>query len=302
MTNPSNGKAVVIAAYGRRVTLLLDDGRNVSARIRGRKLQAVCGDLVHATPIPDEPDWLIEAIEPRDNELTRPNMRGKIEILASNLSLLAAVSADPPQPDWYIIDRYLCAAELMRIDAIVVFNKADDGNMPDAYRDELQNYQRVGYPVITCSAVNGAGLDDLAEALSASTSIITGQSGVGKSTLINALTGGQQRTADVSTGSGEGRHTTVTAVMLPLPNGGSVIDSPGVRDYAPAIDTPADVEHGFREIRETGLQCRFSDCRHRHEPGCAVKAAVFDNKISERRYESFRRMLGMTEKHEQSRY
>ncbi|MDZ7770905.1 MAG: hypothetical protein U5K38_18575 [Woeseiaceae bacterium] len=84
MTNPSSDKAVVIAAYGRRVTLLLDDGRNVSARIRGRKLQAVCGDRVLATPIPDEPDWLIEAIEPRDNELTRPNMRGKIEILASN--------------------------------------------------------------------------------------------------------------------------------------------------------------------------------------------------------------------------
>lgn len=302
MTTRSDDQAVVVAAYGRRVTLRNLDGREVSARIRGRKLQPVCGDRVLARPIPGEPDWLIEAIEPRANELTRPNMRGKIEVLASNLSLLAAVTSDPPRPDWYIVDRYLCAAELMRIDAIVVFNKADDGKMPEAYRDELQNYQRIGYPVITCSAVSGAALGDLAAALSAGTSIIAGQSGVGKSTLINALTGGDQRTADVSSASGEGRHTTVTAVMLSLPNGGSVIDSPGVRDYAPAIDTPADVEHGFREIRETGLQCRFSNCRHRHEPGCAVKAAVTDEKISKRRYESYRRMLGMTEKQEQSRY
>jgi ribosome biogenesis GTPase len=257
---------------------------------------------VSAQEIPNEPDWLIDGINRRVNELTRPNMRGKVEVLAANLDLLVAVCADRPRPDWFVIDRYLCAAELMRIAAAVVFNKADTGIATDEVDDELNQYRHMDYRALVCSARTGANLDDVSAVLGNKTAIIVGQSGVGKSSLINALTDGDQRTAKVSEASGEGRHTTVSSAMISLPGGGSVVDSPGVRDYAPAIAGPAEVEYGFREIHARGEHCRFNNCRHRREPGCAVKDAVGDGEISERRYESYRRMLHLTERHDRARY
>jgi len=126
--------------------------------------------------------------------------------------------------------------------------------------------------------------------------IIVGQSGVGKSSMINRMLGDDRlRVSEISDATGEGRHTTVNSAMLELPGGGSVIDSPGVRDYAPAIENPADVIHGFREIREYGQNCRFANCRHLREPDCAVKIAVENGQISARRYESFRRLLSTSQ-------
>jgi ribosome biogenesis GTPase len=150
---------------------------------------------------------------------------------------------------------------------------------------------------LRCSAKIDSNLDKLLDLLGGKISIIVGQSGVGKSTIINKLTStAQQRTAEVSDKSGEGRHTTVNSVMLSLSNGGAVIDSPGVRDYAPALQSPADVVHGFKEIGDASQGCRFANCRHLREPGCAVIAAIDDDSISARRYESYRRSLALAEK------
>jgi len=295
-------EATVIATYSRRMRLKFADGEQEFAKIKGKKLRPVCGDLVNADAIPGEKDWLITSIKDRVNELTRPNSRGKTEILAANLDLVVVVAAASPKPDWFIIDRYLCAAENMPAAAAVVYNKTDL-DVAGETNDVLETYRQLGYPGIACSATVDANLDSLAELLEKHTAIIVGQSGVGKSSLINRLSADfDQKTAAVSTKSGEGRHTTVNSTMMFLPNGGAVIDSPGVRDYAPALQTADQVIAGYRDVRDFGGDCRFANCRHLREPNCAVKNAVENNKIDARRYESYRRTLALTENINRERY
>ena len=295
--------ALVTATFSRRMQLRLPQGDEVIARIKGRRLKPVCGDRVMAEPIDKESDWLITSIADRDNELSRPDGRGTVEVLAANIELLVAVIADLPQPDWFIVDRYLCAAELMGAAGAVVFNKIDLGQ-PDRTADAaLREYAQIGYATARCSATTGERIDELASILNARTAIIVGQSGVGKSSLINRLTGSERlRTASVSGKSGAGRHTTANSAMLQLPGGGAVIDSPGVRDYAPALQSPAEVSIGYREIGAVGHRCRFNDCRHHKEPGCAVRQGVTDGAISARRYDSFRRLVTFTEQLAAKRY
>ena len=293
--------ATVTATFSRRMQLRLDDGREIDARIKGKRLKPVCGDRVMVEPIENESEWLITEIEKRRNELTRPNARGKVEVLAANLDFIVVVAAAEPKTDWFIIDRYLCAAELMGIDAGVVFNKTDlvDG-LP---QQELENYRRIGYEVVDCSAETGAGIAAVRDMLDEHRAIIVGQSGVGKSSIINALLGDTvQLTSGISDKSREGRHTTVNSAMLALPGGGDIIDSPGVRDYAPALESSTVAAVGFREIREAANDCRFANCRHLAEPHCAVKAAVESGEILPRRYESYRRIIVLTEQLTAGRY
>jgi ribosome biogenesis GTPase len=277
--------------------LRLADGSEVEARIKGKRMRPVCGDRVSAESIANEDDWLITAIEDRVNALTRPNLRGDVEVLAANVDQLVVVAAPSPVPDWFVVDRYVAAAEQMGVRAAIVYNKTDLDADAAEHAGILADYGNIGYTVLECSAAKRLGLNDLEALLSGQTAIIVGQSGVGKSSLINALLGGEeQRTAEISAKSGEGRHTTVNSVLLDLPGGGRVIDSPGVRDYAPAFESMAAVAAGFREIEAASHHCRFANCRHLREPGCAVKAGVEDETISARRYESYRRLLRLTEK------
>jgi ribosome biogenesis GTPase len=258
---------------------------------------------VMAEPIENETDWLITTISDRRNELTRPNMRGQVEVLAANVDALVVMASVSPLPDWYIVDRYLCAAELMGVHSIVIFNKIDLLAGHDIEIPELQEYREIGLPVFECSAETGGGVAEVRSALAGQCGIVVGQSGVGKSSLINKLVAeSQQRTADISHKSGEGRHTTVNSVMIPLREGGSVIDSPGVRDYAPALSASSDAALGFREIAAAAQSCRFANCRHLREPGCAVKDGVDQETISYRRYESFKRVVNLTDKLSDGRY
>lgn len=287
--------AIVTGAFSQRMHLRLDDMTQVVARIKGKKLRPVCGDRVTASAIPNEPDWLITSISKRDNELTRPDRRGRTDVLAANIGTLVVVAAVEPKPDWYVVDRYLASAENMGASAIVVFNKIDLTTSPADEISALSDYERCDYPVLQCSAESGANLDQLAALLIDQTAIIVGQSGVGKSSIINKLiSGAAQKTATISASTGEGKHTTVNSVMLDLPNGGAVIDSPGVRDYAPAIETADEVIRGFREISNAGHDCRFANCNHLREPDCAVKRAVDAGDISPRRYESFKRLMNLS--------
>lgn len=290
----SQQHAIVIATFSRRMRLRLHDGTAVEARIKGKRLKPVCGDRVTAERIENESDWLITTIQSRDNELTRPNMRGQVEVLAANLDYLVVVAAAEPKADWFIVDRYLCAAEVMNIGAGVVYNKIDIDFA--AASEELRNYAAIGYDTVQCSAETGQGIDAVSNLLAGHCAIIVGQSGVGKSSIINCLLGNRlQKTSAVSEKTGEGRHTTVNSAMISLPGGGSVIDSPGVRDYAPALESSTLAAQGFREISALAHQCRFANCRHLREPDCAVKDALENREISSRRYESYKRIVNLSE-------
>lgn len=290
-----NLKARVVATYGRRLDLCFADGSEATGRVKGRRLQPVCGDYVLAERLPNEPEWLITEIVERRNELGRPNRQGKVDILASNIDLVVVVTAELPAPDWFIVDRYLCAAELMRAAGAIVFNKTDLGEATPAILDAMDIYREAGYPTLYCSAVSSSGMDDLCALIAERTAVVVGQSGVGKSTLINALFGDDSlTTAPVSRKRQEGRHTTVNSKMRTLESGGHVIDSPGVRDYAPAITAAEEVAQTFPEIRDAAPACRFANCRHLQEPGCEVVAAVATGTIAARRYESYRRLYRLS--------
>jgi ribosome biogenesis GTPase len=269
----------------------------VSCQLKRRSLKPVVGDTVLWDPEPDGTGTLTE-IEPRRSELTRIDSRGRPEIIAANVSQLAIVLAPDPAPDWFLLDRYLAAAELGGFAGLIVFNKTD---LAPATPAELGDYAALGYPACRTSAARGDGLAALAAAMRGKRSTLIGQSGVGKSSLLNALVGDAiQSVGELSGKSGQGRHTTTTAVLYALPGGGELIDSPGVRDYAPYIAEPRRVAAGFLESRIAA--CRFQDCRHLAEPDCAVKAAVAEGLISARRYASYERLYALTESLQSGRY
>jgi ribosome biogenesis GTPase len=266
----------------------------------GRQLRVVCGDRVDWARPRDHSDALVIRILPRDNELSRPDRRGRKEILAANISQLIVVTAAIPKPDPFLVDRYLAMAELMDAGARLVYNKTDLESPGKAI--DLEEFSSIGYPVHSVSAKSETGLDELIDALRKQTSILVGQSGVGKSSLINAILPGLDiATSEVSSATGEGKHTTTASVLhhlsspatleLPMAEPGEIIDSPGVRDFAPSPVPARDVVRGFREFAHPAQQCRFSNCMHLREPDCGIKKAVADGQISARRYESYKRLV-----------
>jgi ribosome biogenesis GTPase len=233
----------------------------------------------------------IERIHTRKTTLTRVDSRGRRELVAANVTQLIVVIAPEPSADWLLLDRFLVAAELMRIKATIMLNKIDLGcSLPD----ELGAYAGIGYAYHTSSARDVSGLDDLQAVAKAELSALVGQSGVGKSSIINALLADTVlSTAELSRKGRQGRHTTTTATLHHLPAGGDLIDSPGVRKYSPYIEHENEVARGFREFREFLGQCRFTNCRHLAEPGCAIKRATHDGRVTPRRYESYVKLFGL---------
>lgn len=285
---------LVVANFGRHVLVEDDENRQHPCVPRGRKLRLACGDRVLWTPGKGSSRGIVEEILPRDCELTRPDRRGRSEVLAANLTQLLVVCAPRPAFDPFLIDRYLASAELMRIDAAIVCNKVelDDLLIAQDIRALCSEYERVGYPVVWTSAKQATGLDELTQQATGHTNILVGQSGVGKSSLLNELLPDvDARVGSLSTASGEGRHTTTVSMLHHLPGGGDLIDSPGVRDYAPHLDRDQDLSIAFIEFLEPGRDCHFSNCHHLDEPRCAVTAAVKSGLISERRYRSYRQLI-----------
>lgn len=289
-SNHSAGAAViaeVIATFGRHLLVREAPGVERMARPVGRQLEIVCGDRVECELQGEE--LLVSAVLPRATFLRRSTLRGRSEPLAANLTQLAVVLAPLPAPDLFLVDRYLCAAECAGIAALVVANKSD---LPEAaaLRVLLQPLADAGYPVLATHA-HDDGIGDLQRALPGHTTILVGQSGVGKSSLTTQLADCRD---DIAVGelvrNEEGRHTTTASRLYDCHGGGRLVDSPGVRDFAPAIDDLEPSTLGFREIARLAPQCRFLDCRHMQEPGCAVQQAVETGSLDARRYESYRRL------------
>src|SRR6187551_2073384 len=279
--------AEVIAAFGRHL-LVRAGTQELRARPAGRKLSIVCGDRVRCEVDRAHDEVLAVEVLPRHTLLARANLRGMSEPVVANITLLVVVVASLPAPDFFIVDRYLCAATAAGIAGVIAVNKSDLGEPLDAA--ELEAYTNAGYSHLACSAKVGAGLAALKQALTGAISVLVGQSGVGKSSLVSALL----PLAEVTTGElmreEEGRHTTTASRAYPLDLGGTLIDSPGVRDFAPAIDQLDERTLEFPEVERLATGCRFQDCRHMQEPDCAVIAAVDDDSLHARRYESYRRL------------
>ncbi len=280
--------AEVLATFGRHLLLRDSTGALHKARPFGRALGIVCGDRVQCQT--QGADLLATATLPRSCLLRRATSRGRSEPLAANFTQLAIVLAPVPLPDLFLLDRYLSAAECLRVQASIVVNKTDIPEA-DALREALSAHIALGYDVVCVDAVSDAGALPLGAILREHTTIMVGQSGVGKSSLTRRVT---DDPGDIAIGElmreEEGRHTTTASRMYECTGGGRIIDTPGVRDFAPAIDDLDPQTLGFREVLQLAHQCRFQDCRHMREPGCAVRAAVDNNEMDARRYESYRRL------------
>lgn len=287
----------VVASHGRDASVLDDAGRTVHCRLQGRRLAVVCGDRVRWSPGRTEGGaGVIVEVLPRTSLLSRIDSRGDPEPVAANLTQLVAVVAPVPAPDFGLCDRYLAAAEWNGLDACIVANKSDLPGAGAALRPALDEYTRIGYAVIPASKRLADGVDALRARLAGRTSVLVGQSGVGKSSLTNRLVPGVEAAVDeVSRASESGRHTTSTSSLYLLPTGGELIDSPGVRDFSPPLPPAREVAGGYREIAAEAAGCRFRDCLHRREPGCAVVAAAVAGRIPERRLDSYRRLLALSE-------
>lgn len=279
----------VLANFG--ASLMVEDRAGAVLRCvpRANLDLAVSGDRVVFQRI-DEHEGVATALVPRATELSRPDYSGRLKPLAANIDRLAVVAAVRPALDTHLVDRYLTAAELLGADPLLVLNKIDLAEEADLHnlRELVSVYEKIGYQVIYASTKLAHGLDELFEALAGHTSILVGQSGVGKSSLIKALLPDQAiRIGNLSRASGQGRHTTTSTMLYHLPTGGDLIDSPGVREFALYEKDPALLAEGFVEFRPLLGRCRFRDCRHEVEPGCALREAVAQGKIDARRLASY---------------
>jgi ribosome biogenesis GTPase / thiamine phosphate phosphatase len=291
---PDTFDALVIATFGRHLLVRDAAGRELKARPFGRGLVIVAGDNVLCRDDARNNETHVLELRPRRNALYRSNVRGGAEPIVANLSQLLVVLAPMPVPDLFVLDRYLAAATSGGISATLVLNKKELG-IDAGLQTELGVYAAAGYDWLACSRRTGEGMDAVLAACAGATTALVGQSGVGKSSLIGRLV----PQANIQVGDlvreEEGRHTTTASHLFDLPGGGSLIDSPGVRDFAPAIDRLDSSHLGFIEVSRLAPGCRFADCRHMREPGCAVIGAAAAGTMHPRRYESYRRLRRLFE-------
>lgn len=284
--------ARVTGAFGRQVRVRGRDGLEYAARPLGRSLGIVCGDWVRCRHDARHREVHVLEVLPRRTALYRTNARGRAEPVLANLTRLLVVIAPLPVPDLFVADRYLAAAESAGIEAVLVLNKAELGTDDTPLGDELREYRKAGYVCLEVSARSGAGLDTLRAACAAHTAALVGQSGVGKSSLAARLLPAERIEIGELARADEGRHTTTASRLFELPgaDAGALIDAPGVRDFAPALERLEPRNLGFMEVARLAGECRFLDCQHLREPDCAVRAALERGALHPRRYESYRRL------------
>ncbi|MBR3728511.1 MAG: ribosome small subunit-dependent GTPase A [Muribaculaceae bacterium] len=298
-------KGLVIKNTGSWVTVRLDDGNTVNCKMRGvLRLKGLrctnpvaVGDRVQVEDKGGDAP-VVGDIEPRRNYIIRrsSNLSKEFQIIAANLDQAVLVATlTNPETSTTFIDRFLATAEAYQVPAVLAFNKIDllDTDEWRSRLDELRTmYENIGYPVIAMSAATGEGADALRAQLAGKMSLLSGNSGVGKSSIINLLVpDAHVRVGDVSHTHHKGMHTTTFSELLDLPGGGAIIDTPGVKAFGTIDFERAEVAHYFPEIFRISDDCRFNNCTHTHEPGCAVLDAVEQGKIAPSRFTSYLSIL-----------
>lgn len=289
------GEAVVRVAYGSHGVVRDAAGDSLDCKFRRAVGRPCCGDRVRLARA-DAESLVVEEILPRANEFVRADGQGRRHVVAANLDRVLVVIAPRPLPSKDLLDRYLVAVHSLGIEPVIVHNKTD---LPVAAGEagaqtfaRLGHYADLGYRVVRTSCKTEPGVGELEAVTASGTSILVGQSGVGKSSLARRLLPDLEiQVGELSRVTGKGTHTTTTTILYTLPGGGHLIDSPGVWEYGLWRLEDAEIAAGYREFRPWLGECRFSDCRHLSEPGCAVKRAVEDGAIAPWRYRSYTRLL-----------
>ena len=303
---------LVIKNTGSWYVVKTDDGAEINCKIKGNfRLKGIrttnpiaVGDLVTILPNADGKAF-ITGIDTRKNYIIRrsSNLSKEAHIIAANVDqALLIVTLAHPVTSTTFVDRFLATAEAYRVPVKLIFNKIDRYTEDDIrYMDGLINlYTYIGYPCFKVSALNETGIEEIKKDLEGKVTLLSGNSGVGKSTLINAIMPELKvKTGEISDYHNKGMHTTTFSEMFPLANGGYLIDTPGIKGFGTFDMEEEEVGHYFKEIFEYSANCKYGNCTHRHEPGCAVREAVEQHLISESRYTSY---LNMLEDKEEGKY
>ncbi|MDG4596748.1 MAG: small ribosomal subunit biogenesis GTPase RsgA [Candidatus Contendobacter sp.] len=293
----SERPGLVIAHHGRTLVVEDEEGRLYRCATRQNLDRIACGDRI-VWQASGAGEGVIVAVGERRSLLTRPDYQGQPRPVAANLDVVVVVLAPEPEPSESLIDRYLVAIAAAGIQGLLVLNKLDllDASALAALRERLKPYRRIGYPLLLASSHTAQGLDELRRWLRGRASLLAGQSGVGKSSLIKALLPDRQiRIQAVSQLTGHGAHTTSGSTLYHLPDGGDLIDTPGVRSFELGKISLSDLDRGFLDIAPYLDRCRFFDCRHDAEPDCALREAVASGVIAPRRLDSYRQLRAALE-------
>lgn len=296
-------QGLIIAHYGTQLDIepIGQPGQTSRCHLRTNLPPLVTGDRVVWRASNKADLGVVVALEERDSLLSRPDPRGQLKPVAANIDYIVLVIAPLPVPHANLIDRYLVAAETIGIEPVILLNKTDLLERDEVSRQRLDamlaSYEHIGYRVLQASNCTADGLEDLKSLLNQHTSVFVGQSGVGKSSLVNALLPGvETKVGPLSESTGKGTHTTTAARLFHFPAGGTLIDSPGIREFGLWHMAAQDVLHGFKEFRPFIGHCKFRDCSHEQEPGCAINQALLHGDILQKRMDSYRAILNSLEK------
>lgn len=293
----AGSEALVLVSYGGQGVVLLPDGERKRCKFRRKVGRPFCGDRVLVGRA-DDVSLVVDSILPRDNYFVRADERQRQHIIAANLDQVLIVVAAAPLPSRDLMERYILAVHSLGIEPIIVLNKTDlevavgETAAGAKVLEHMPDYEALGYTVIRTSCKTAPGITGLQSVLKDRTSILVGQSGVGKSSLINQLLPDLDiQTGALSTATGKGTHTTTSTMLYQFTGGGYLIDSPGVWEYGIWKLDNDELAAGFIEFKPWLGKCRFNDCVHKTEPDCAIKQAVADGLIRDWRYQSYLRLL-----------